>query len=210
MWLIELVFPQFCKSVMSKYGYLEVFQRIRDNKSRLYEPRHSISYKIALFHQAKTQISLRICAVWQKYLQDTLWVGKDLSVFAGRTCNFIGNAVSRLVCILIYDILRSVSYRYEPGHNISYKTACASSNDIDQSAYPRSLIRVFAGRSVGIQESKASSSGQRRLMRLRGCQADLSLHWSRNLVGNAVPRFIWNSITVFILNTVKPAKYHLY
>ena len=26
MWLIELFFPQFCKSDMSKYGYLEVFQ----------------------------------------------------------------------------------------------------------------------------------------------------------------------------------------
>ena len=28
MWLIELVFPQFCKSDMSKYGYLEVFQTV--------------------------------------------------------------------------------------------------------------------------------------------------------------------------------------
>ena len=33
MWLIELVFPQFCKSDMSKYGYLEYFREslgIRD------------------------------------------------------------------------------------------------------------------------------------------------------------------------------------
>ena len=32
-------FPQFCKSDMSRYGYLEVFQRvlgIRDNENRLY------------------------------------------------------------------------------------------------------------------------------------------------------------------------------
>ena len=28
MWLIELAFPQFCKSDMSKNGYLEVFQRV--------------------------------------------------------------------------------------------------------------------------------------------------------------------------------------
>ena len=26
MWLIELFFPQFCKSDMPRYGYLEVFQ----------------------------------------------------------------------------------------------------------------------------------------------------------------------------------------
>ena len=38
--LFHWYFPQFCKSDMSKYGYLEVFQRVysrlRDNESRLY------------------------------------------------------------------------------------------------------------------------------------------------------------------------------
>ena len=28
MWLIELFFPELCKSDMSRYGYLEVFQRV--------------------------------------------------------------------------------------------------------------------------------------------------------------------------------------
>ena len=28
IWLFDLYFPQFCKSGMSKYGYLEVFQRV--------------------------------------------------------------------------------------------------------------------------------------------------------------------------------------
>ena len=28
MWLIDLLFPKFCKSDMSRYGYLEVFQRV--------------------------------------------------------------------------------------------------------------------------------------------------------------------------------------
>ena len=28
IWLFDLYFPQFCKSDMSKYGYLEVFQRV--------------------------------------------------------------------------------------------------------------------------------------------------------------------------------------
>ena len=39
IWLFDWYFPQFCKSDMSKYGYLEVFQRVpstRDNESRLY------------------------------------------------------------------------------------------------------------------------------------------------------------------------------
>ena len=39
IWLFDRYFPQFCKSDMSKYGHLEVFQRvplIRDNEGRLY------------------------------------------------------------------------------------------------------------------------------------------------------------------------------
>ena len=39
IWLFNWYFLQFCTSDMSKYGYLEVFQRfnrIRDNKSLLY------------------------------------------------------------------------------------------------------------------------------------------------------------------------------
>ena len=39
MGLFDLFCPQFCKSDMSRYGYLEVFQTvlgIRDNKSRLH------------------------------------------------------------------------------------------------------------------------------------------------------------------------------
>ena len=38
------------------------------------------------------------------------------------------------------------SQRIEPGHSISYSDACAPSEDSDQSANPRSLIRVFAVR----------------------------------------------------------------
>ena len=28
IWLLDLYFPQFCKSDMSKYGYLKVFQKV--------------------------------------------------------------------------------------------------------------------------------------------------------------------------------------
>ena len=38
---------------------------------------------------------------------------------------------------------------FEPGHIISYRTACASSQCSDQLAYPRSLTSVFARHSVG-------------------------------------------------------------
>ena len=37
----------------------------------------------------------------------------------------------------------------EPAHGKTNKMACASSEDSDQSGHPPSLIRVFAGRSVG-------------------------------------------------------------
>ena len=39
MWLFDLFCPQFCKSDMSRYGYLEVFREslgLRDNEIRLY------------------------------------------------------------------------------------------------------------------------------------------------------------------------------
>ena len=34
IWLFDWYFPQFCKSDMSKYGYLEVFQRIPSTLSK--------------------------------------------------------------------------------------------------------------------------------------------------------------------------------
>ena len=52
----------------------------------------------------------------------------------------------------------------EPGHCISYKIKCAPSEDPDQPAHTRSLIRNFAVHSVGSQGSKASSGGQRWLI----------------------------------------------
>ena len=69
----------------------------------------------------------------------------------------------------------SETYSYKPGHNISYKIACVPSEDSDQPAHPRSLIRVFTGHSLGSQGSKASSGGQRRLWSdCADVQADLS------------------------------------
>ena len=72
----------------------------------------------------------------------------------------------------------SENIKHEPGQNTSYKIVCAPSEDSDQPAHPRSLIRVFAGHSVGSQISEASLGGQWRLW--EACvdvQADLSLCW---------------------------------
>ena len=48
----------------------------------------------------------------------------------------------------------------ELGH-ISYKIACAPSEDSDQTAHSRSLIRVFAVHSVGSLGANASLGGHR-------------------------------------------------
>ena len=68
---------------------------------------------------------------------------------------------------------------FEPGDRISYKIVCAPSDDSDQPVHSRSLIRVFAGHSVGSQGSKVSSGGQR--TEWSDCadgQADLCLRMS--------------------------------
>ena len=43
----------------------------------------------------------------------------------------------------------SETYEYEPGHFKTYYKTCATSEDSDQTAHSRRLIRVFAGR-IGI------------------------------------------------------------
>ena len=74
---------------------------------------------------------------------------------------------------------KSFRISYEPGHSIYYRIACAPSEDSDQPAHLRRLIRVFAGHPVGNQGFKAHSSGQRRLGSASvNAQADLSFRWA--------------------------------
>ena len=47
------------------------------------------------------------------------------------------------------------------GHIISYKSPCAPSEDSDQPAHQRSLIRVFVEHLMGSRGSKMSSGGQK-------------------------------------------------
>ena len=52
---------------------------------------------------------------------------------------------------------------YMPVSSKGYKLACAPFEDSDQPAYPRSLISVFAMRSMCRQESKVYSDRTQRL-----------------------------------------------
>ena len=56
---------------------------------------------------------------------------------------------------------------------------CAPSEDSDQPAHSRSLIRIFTVRILHSQGCKVSSCGQRRLKSdCADAQADLSLRWA--------------------------------
>ena len=66
---------------------------------------------------------------------------------------------------------------YQPEHRISYTIARAPSEASDQTAHPRSLIRVFAWHTVDSHGCKTSSSRQRSSW--SGCADDLSLRWAQ-------------------------------
>ena len=80
---------------------------------------------------------------------------------------------------------------YEPGHSIFYKIACAHIEDSDQPVHMRSLIRVFAGHSLGSQVTKASFAGQRRPWSACTDWSESFAERTINLVGNTVPRLWW-------------------
>ena len=67
-------------------------------------------------------------------------------------------------------------------HNILL--ACAFSEDSDQTAHLRSLIRIFTGRNLDSRGYKVSSCGQRRLCSdCAEAQTDLNLHWAHMTKG---------------------------
>ena len=64
----------------------------------------------------------------------------------------------------------------KPQRQKTYLQTCAPSEDTDQPAHTRSLIRIFTGHSLDNQGCKVSSRGQRRLWSdCANAQADLSL-----------------------------------
>ena len=58
---------------------------------------------------------------------------------------------------------------FEPGHSMSYNIACAPSEDSDQPAHPRSLIRVFAAHIVEPRIHSVFRRTAKTLMSLCGC-----------------------------------------
>ena len=69
---------------------------------------------------------------------------------------------------------------------------CAPSDDSDQPGHPPSLIRVFAIRMKEAWVLSYPLSTQRRLIRLGGSQADLSLRWVySHFVGFVIRRLKW-------------------
>ena len=77
--------------------------------------------------------------------------------------------IRTMFAITLYDIIRLVIAFLSwntitgPVTTKTYKLACAPIEDSDQAAHPRSLIRVFDGRSMGSQGYNVSSDGELRL-----------------------------------------------
>ena len=76
---------------------------------------------------------------------------------------------------------------------VMYLRTCAPSEDSDQTAHSRSLIRIFTGRISDSrwQGYKVSSCGQRRLIRLRV--------WSESSLGAYVVRHVFSRCGSYLL-----------
>ena len=68
--------------------------------------------------------------------------------------------IVQIVSVMHEDIMLSETnetFTKEPVSSIRYNLACAPIEDSNLTAHPRSLIRVFDGRSMGRQESNSYS-----------------------------------------------------
>ena len=70
MWLIKLVFPLFCKSDMSKYGYLEVFKKVPWNSRQ----RESTVYW-KFYHKKNENFQIKQFPIFLIFLRKTKIVG---------------------------------------------------------------------------------------------------------------------------------------
>ena len=71
--------------------------------------------------------------------------------------------LSFLVVIFSIHLNRRVFIMYEPLRQKTYLRTCAPSEDLDQLAHSRCLIRIFTWRILKSQECNASVCGQRRM-----------------------------------------------
>ena len=92
------------------------------------------------------------------------------------------------MCFRLFRVNKSLSLKgvdytggetNEPAHDKTYNRTCATSEDSDQPAHPRSLIRVFADRMCLLQPPGYPKRDKRKpLSHWMDVQADLSLCWS--------------------------------
>ena len=106
---------------------------------------------------------------------------------------------------LCYDVLKvDCTLKKEekgnyPGQSISCKMVCAPSEDSDQPAHPRSLIRVLAGHlNVSNQGSKSSE----RVKIVDICYDTITLTYLCNIHSHVCLYYIVKTSIMFILNKV--------
>ena len=113
----------------------------------------------------------------------SFWIGiySIRKEFASKGRKFLPFFRSSMVCRKASRKIQNISHlqtkadilAYEPAHDKTYNKSCATSKDWDQSAHPRSLIKVFANRMYLIQSSKRNK--REPLLNWVSVQADLSL-----------------------------------
>ena len=112
------------------------------------------------------------------------WPGCSLFAYTLRSCLCYTVPHKTLVkAILINNPLKQYThvsnYSNEPGHSIFYNILCALSDDSDQPAHMRRLIRVFAVRLTRLWVLGYPLDALRRLWSdCADAQADLSLRWA--------------------------------
>ena len=77
--------------------------------------------------------------IWEKYIVTGDWSQSILNAVLQADSDIFNQTVCmcRLSCLF-------AEYTYAPAHNKTYNKTCATSEDSDQTAHPRSLIRFFA------------------------------------------------------------------
>ena len=93
----------------------------------------------------------------------------------------------------------------EPAHCKTYNKTCATSENSDQPAHLRSLMRVFAARMKKAWVLSYPLSAQQRLWsNWADAQADLSLHWANIRFVGFITRWLINIYTILHnFNTVQ-------
>ena len=98
-------------------------------------------------------------------------------------------------CVPLQTTMVLVSFIFEPAHDKAYNKTCATSEDSDQPAHPRRLMRVFTDRMCLLQPPGYPKRDKREsLPYWLDVQADLSIFWSHSSYYRfcrALAHFVW-------------------